>query len=41
VTHVSYVPSDEVLCEAPPTPTPVPVAPQQPVYPVRSYAAPN
>lgn len=32
VTHVSYVPSDEVLCEAPPTPTPAPWAPQ-PVYP--------
>ncbi|HJR90573.1 MAG TPA: VanW family protein [Aeromicrobium sp.] len=28
VTHVSYVPSDEILCEAPPTPTPAPVAPQ-------------
>jgi vancomycin resistance protein YoaR len=36
VTHVSYVPSDEVLCEAPPTPTPV--VPQQPVYPVQSYS---
>jgi len=32
VTHVSYVPSDEVLCEAPPTPTPAPVTPQ-PIYP--------
>ncbi len=33
VTHVSYVPSDEILCEAPPTPTPAPVAPRlaQPV----------
>ena len=33
VTHVAYVPSDEVLCEAPPAPTPVPVGPQlaQPV----------
>jgi vancomycin resistance protein YoaR len=35
VTHVSYVPSDEILCEAPPTPTPTP-APwrPQPAYPV-------
>jgi vancomycin resistance protein YoaR len=33
VTHVSYVPSDEVLCEAPPAPTPAPVAPQL-IYPV-------
>jgi vancomycin resistance protein YoaR len=32
VTHVSYVPSDEILCEAPPTPTPAPV-PTRPVYP--------
>jgi vancomycin resistance protein YoaR len=33
VTHVSYVPSDEILCEAPPTPTPAPVVPRlaQPV----------
>jgi len=33
VTHVAYVPSDEVLCEAPPVPTAAPPAPQlaQPV----------
>lgn len=31
VTHVSYVPSDEVICGPAPTPTRAPVAPVQPV----------
>jgi len=33
VTHVSYVPSDEIICG----PAPVPVTPQRPVYPVQGY----
>lgn len=34
VTHVSYVPSDEVICGPAPTPTPAPV---QPAYPSQRY----
>lgn len=34
VTHVSYVPSDEIICGPAPTPTPAPV---QPAYPAQRY----
>jgi vancomycin resistance protein YoaR len=33
VTHVSYVPSDEIICG----PAPAPVTPQRPIYPVQGY----
>ena len=36
VTHVSYVPSDEIICGPAPTPTPAPV---QPAYPAQRYVA--
>ena len=37
VTHVSYVPSDEVICGPAPTPTPAPWTRQQPVNPAQGY----